>query len=222
MEKKICNRCQNNKHVSVLGIDEESKKRIFQCTCIDMGTDRPYRFDSDGVSFTGRLKVIKCPVCEEGRDVVLNGNSTYGFICKNKEGHKSDKVNNFVFKNNSLVSLKTYLNDIDPDIYTYFHKLHTRRKRLTKQSLVDEDIEDIQSCLELGLNQKIISGIFHVNQSSVSRFIKKKKITCDTEMKYIVKQVKEKEEEKVEKRIFYTTLQVNKKRFSEFQFDVEE
>ena len=215
LEKLKCGICNNNDNVAVLGIDVDSKKRVFECTCIDMMTDRPYRFDDSGGLLPKRLNVIKCPICKQSKYVVFNGNFGHSFICKNRSNHEDEKIHIFVFVKDTLVTLKEYLNRIDPDIYDYLYKLYIRRKRLKKATLIKKDVEDVQSCLELGLNQTLISAIFHVHQSSISRIIKKEKIVYEKQMMKVVKQIGD-----IGDRVFNTKMKIHWSSVPAFEVEV--
>lgn len=205
-----CKLCKKEKNVIVLGIDSKTRKRIYQCTCLDVETGKKLRFDSSGDPVSGRLSIIKCPECSKGERVVFNGNHAVGLICKNRAEHENRKNHSFVFEEDQI-TLKQYLKEINPEIYTYLQKLYTAKKRSKNRTLSTDDVE---ACLELGLNQQLISGIFHVNQSTVSRFIKDRKIICTNGAKYAVIQAGE-----IEDRLFYTKMKVKRHLIPEF--DVE-
>ena len=114
----------------------------------------------------------------------LNGNYGTAFICRNRAFHTNKKNYSFTIKFKQYeMNLKKYLMEyIDIKFYNHLQEIHKKAKK-SKENYFHKDT--IQSCLTIGLNQTIISKIFCVNQTTISRYIKDKGLIKSTNKSFV-------------------------------------
>lgn len=196
ISQEQCPECQT--FSSVIGLDEYTCNKVFKCENTNackitlFSNQRQYRTPS---------KIIKCPQCHQTDKVRVNGNDGTAFICRDRELHSNNKNFSFTLKHKQYrMNLKQYLTEyIDDTFYEHLHAIHLKAKK-KKENIFHKDT--IQSCFTIGLNQTVIAKIYCVNQATISRFIKEKKILKHSNSTFVSCEFDN-------ERIFYTTMLID-------------
>lgn len=186
------------------GIDINSRQRVYKCTGLSSyGRDH---FTMNGFEYEENKKYIKCPICKKREYINFNGKDGTEFICVNKKKHKDNQNYRFtILYAKKEINLKNFIiQERDYKTYEKLHEIYTKAKKSSKTIF---DIKLVNECLELGLNEKVISGIFATSQSTLNRFIHSREL-YKHKNRYFIKV------NKFADRIFYTTMSIDNRYYT--------
>ena len=203
-ELKKCFSCNSADNLIIIGIDIDSRQRVYRCTSIAFH-EQP-QISMNGFEYEGNMKFIQCPICKHSEHINYNGKDGIEFICTNKKLHQEKRNFKFtIMYPTKDMTLKNFIIESDSfELYEKLHKIHMKAKKAEGTTLA---VELVNSCLELGLNEEVISRIFSTSQPTLNRFIHREDLP-KYRNKYFVK-VKI-----FTSRIFYTTMIIDKRYYS--------